>query len=236
MKSIKRQVLPLLTLLLIVVGAVMPFAASWVQDNRISGLKESLALNSVSLTLQQDADVSVALRLITGDYSIIPWEETTEEDAQKASDAAMEAMTDMEAHGLLPKGIVEAMKGSERWAEPSLLISQDGSSVLVWNCYWSGGSTSPGFILIDDLTGKPVQFLASGPTPQNTEEAYVQLAKWNSFFLDYYGIEIISVQEETQELAYGGPFFHFSFGADLQDSLEPCELELRIYDGMVAFN
>lgn len=236
MKSIKRKVLPLFTFLLIAVGAVMPFAVSWVQDNRISGLQESLTLNSVSLTLQQDADVSVALRLITGDYSIIPWKETTEEDTQKASDAAMSVITDMEEYGLLPRGVIEVMKGMERWVEPGLLIAQDGSSVFVWKCYWSCGDTPSYFILIDDLTGKPVQFLVKSPILRDTEEAYVQFAKWSDFFEDYYGIEIASVQEETQELTYGVACYHFSFGADLQNGLEPCELELRIYDGMAVFN
>ena len=49
MKRVKQYILPLLTFLLIAAGAAMPFAVSWVQDNRISGLQEEFPLSTVNL-------------------------------------------------------------------------------------------------------------------------------------------------------------------------------------------
>ena len=48
MKWVKQYILPLLTFLLIAAGAAMPFAVSWVQDNRISGLQEEFPLSTVN--------------------------------------------------------------------------------------------------------------------------------------------------------------------------------------------
>lgn len=231
MKWIKRFALPLLTLLVITAGAALPMIVSQVQDNRIREHREEFVLNTVNLTLQQDVDVSVALRLIAEDYTTIPWEEETEMAAQDAANAAKSVISEMAAYDLLAVedvGILES-------AEPELLISADGSnSALVWSCIWRGGKISPCFVLLDDSTGKAVQFLVSSPTLQNTEQAHAQLAKWNAFFLDCYGIEIISVAEESQYLSNGVSIYQFFLGVDLRDGLEPCKLELRIYDGMAA--
>ena len=43
-------------------------------------------------------------------------------------------------------------------------------------------------------------------------------------------------KEDSQELDSEGVVFQFSLGADLQDGLEPCELELRMFDGVTTFN
>ena len=60
MKWVKQYILPLLTFLLIAAGAAMPFAVSWVQDNRISGLQEKFPLSTVNLKLQQDIEIGRA--------------------------------------------------------------------------------------------------------------------------------------------------------------------------------
>lgn len=57
MKRVKQYILPLFTFLLIAAGAAMPFAVSWVQDNRISGLQEEFPLGTVNLKLQQEVGV-----------------------------------------------------------------------------------------------------------------------------------------------------------------------------------
>ena len=48
---------------------------------------------------------------------------------------AGQKMTDL---GLLFIGDQEMVKSAEGRAEPILLIGEDGSSALVWNCYWIG--------------------------------------------------------------------------------------------------
>ena len=70
MKWVKQYILPLLTFLLIAAGAAMPFAVSWVQDNRISGLQEEFPLSTVNLKLQQEVGVGPVLRLCSGNCNI----------------------------------------------------------------------------------------------------------------------------------------------------------------------
>ena len=70
MKWVKQYILPLLTFLLIAAGAAMPFAVSWVQDNRISGLQEEFPLSTVNLKLQQEDGVGPVLRLCSGNCNI----------------------------------------------------------------------------------------------------------------------------------------------------------------------
>ena len=236
MKRVKQYILPLLTFLLIAAGAAMPFAVSWVQDNRISGLQEEFPLSTVNLKLQQDIGVSPALRLISGECSSILWEEETQLTKQEAVDAGMTAVQKMTDLGLLFIGDQEMVKSAEGRAEPILLIGEDGSSALVWNCYWSGDRRDLYLFLIDDATGKAVELVVSSPTPRDTEAAHALFANWNAFLQDYYGMEIISVKEDSQELDSEGVVFQFSLGADLQDGLALCELELRMLDGVTTFN
>ena len=236
MKRVKQYILPLLTFLLIAAGAAMPFAVSWVQDNRISGLQEKFPLSTVNLKLQQEVGVGPVLRLSSGNCNSIPWEEETTLTAQEAVEAAMAAVAELEAYSLLSPGAIERIRDKESWAEPILLIGEDGSSALVWNCYWSGDRRDLYLFLIDDATGKAVELVVSSPTPRDTEAAHALFANWNAFLQDYYGMEIISVKEDSQELDSEGVVFQFSLGADLQDGLEPCELELRMFDGVTTFN
>lgn len=234
MKRVKQYILPLLTFLLIAAGAAMPFAVSWVQDNRISGLQEEFPLSTVNLKLQQEVGVGPVLRLSSGNCNSIPWEEETKLTAQEAVEAAMAAAVELEAYGLLASGTIERIRDKESWAEPILLIGEDGSSALVWNCYWS--SEIPCLMWIDDAAGKAVQFLVSCPTPRDTDDAHVLLANWTAFFQEYYGVEIVSVKEESRNMDSGGTLYQFIFEVDLQDGLDACELELELFDGMATFN
>lgn len=236
MKGVRQYILPLLTFLLIATGAAMPFAVSWVQDNRIRGLQEEFPLSTVNLKLQQEVGVSQVLRLISGSCNSIPWEEETKLTAQEAVEAAMAAVAELEAYGLLASGTIDRIRDKESWAEPILLIGEDGSSALVWNCYWSGDRRDLYLFLIDDATGKAVELVVSSPTPRDTEAAHALFANWNTFLQDYYGMEIISVKEDSQELDSEGVVFQFSLGADLQDGLALCELELRMLGGVTIFN
>ena len=187
MKGVRQYILPLLTFLLIATGAAMPFAVSWVQDNRIRGLQEEFPLSTVNLKLQQEVGVSQVLRLISGSCNSIPWEEETKLTAQEAVEAAMAAVAELEAYGLLASGTIDRIRDKESWAEPILLIGEDGSSALVWNCYWSGDRRDLYLFLIDDATGKAVELVVSSPTLRDTEAAHALFANWNTFLQDYYG-------------------------------------------------
>ena len=235
MRTIKRYILPLFTLVLITVGAAMPLAVSQMQDSRINSLREEFLLNTVNLTLQQDVGVSPVLRLIAGECNSILWEEETKLTEQDAIEAAKAVLTEMEAMDLLSVGDLALIRDAEGRAEPILLIGGDGSSALVWNWY-SYSENVPYQMWIDDTTGKAVQFLVSSPTPRDTDAAHALVANWNIFFQGYYGIEIVSVKEESQGIDSGGILYQFVFGADLQDGLDVCELELELFDGITTFN
>lgn len=234
MRTIKRYLLPLLTVLLIIVGAAMPLTVSKMQDSRINNLREEFPLSTVNLRLQQDIGVSPALRLISGECNSILWEEETQLTKQEAIDAAMTAVKKMEDLGLLFIGNQETVKSAEGRAEPILLIGEDGSSALVWNYYWN--SEIPCLMWIDDAAGKAIQFLVSSPSPRDTDDAHALFANWTVFFQEYYGVEIVSVKEESRSMDSGGILYQFIFEADLQDGLDVCELELELYDGMATFN
>ena len=148
--------------------------------------------------------------------------------------AAKAVLTEMEAMDLLSVGDLALIRDAEGRAEPILLIGGDGSSALVWNCY-SYSENVPYQMWIDDTTGKAVQFLVSSPTPRDTDAAHALVANWNIFFQGYYGIEIVSVKEESQGIDSGGILYQFVFGADLQDGLDVCELELKLFGGLAIF-
>lgn len=76
----------------------------------------------------------------------------------------------------------------------------------------------------------------SCPTPRDTDDAHVLLANWTVFFQEYYGVEIVSVKEESRNMDSGGTLYQFIFEVDLQDGLDACELELELFDGMATFN
>ena len=84
----------------------------------------------------------------------------------------MAAAAELEAYGLLASGTIDRIRDKESWAEPILLIGEDGSSALVWNCYWSGVRRDLCLFLIDDATGKAVELVVSSPTPRDTETAH----------------------------------------------------------------
>lgn len=234
MRTIKQYILPLLTVLLIIVGAAMPLTISQMQDSRINNLLDEFPLSTVNLRLQQDIGVSPALRLISRECNSILWEEETQLTKQEAIDAGMTAVKKMEDLGLLFIGDLETVKSAEGRAEPILLIGEDGSSALVWNCYWS--SEIPCLMWIDDAAGKAVQFLVSSPTPRDTDDAHALFANWTVFFQEYYGVEIASVKEESRSMDSGGILYLFIFEVDMQDGLDVFELELELYNGMATFN
>ena len=86
------------------------------------------------------------------------------------------------------------MEGDIAWAEPFLMIAEDGSTALVWECYWRA---SPCVVAVDDASGKAVQFgIDSSMGAEKLEGKGEQDRKeqWNQFFWDYYGAELEDVE------------------------------------------
>lgn len=228
--------LPLLTLALIAMGAAMPFFASWMQDGRIGGFQEKFLLNTVSLTLRQNGEASLVLRLVSNAYAAMPWDGRTSMTEQEACQAAMGAAAEMDLRGLLPEGDLDYLKRMGMWAEPTLLLGEDGTSALVWECYWAGGEVSACYMMLDDVTGKAVHFLISTPMFSGTEDIPALYEGWIGFLADYYDIEIISAGRVLREYDKKDPVYLLLLQADLKDGLEPCGLELELCDNIAAFN
>lgn len=235
MRGMKRHILPLLTLLLIAAGAAMPFAVSWVQDGRIGALQEDFALNTVNLTFRQDGETSTALRLIAGEYVEVPWSGKTSMTGEEACQAALEAVTEMDRYGLLPEGALDYLMSVGRWAEPGLVIGEDGTSALVWECYWAGGDFSC-YLMIDDAGGKAVHFLISTQFFLDKADTYTLYELWSRFLTDYYDIEILSASRLLQGYSEEEPVYLLLLQSDLKDGLEPCGLELELVDDIAIFN
>lgn len=195
MRQLRRYLPPLFTLLLISLGAAMPWLVSWVQDARISKLQEKLELNAVNLTLQKDAGVGPALRVVSGEYTAIPWEDETQLSEREAVDAAVQALERMNQYERLTnEEACSLMEEDIAWAEPFLMIAEDGSTALVWECYWRA---SPCVVAVDDASGKAVQFLIDSPMwleKLEGKEGQDRREQWNQFFWDYYGAELEDVE------------------------------------------
>lgn len=195
MGKLKQYLPPLFTLLLIVLGAAMPWLASRVQDARISRLQEKLALNAVNLTLQEDAGAGPALQVVSGEYTAAPWENETRMTEQEALNAVNEVIDQLCQYELfLDEEIYFLLKEDSRWSEPFLVVAGDGSTALVWRCYWAA---LPCVMAVDDASGKVVQFLIENTAlleKKWDKEGRNQREQWNQFFWDYYGMELADVE------------------------------------------
>ena len=241
----------LFTLALIALGAAMPWLAGRMQDAGMSRQQERLELNAVSLTLREGAGVAPILRLLSGGYSSIPWTGETGRTEEEVHMAALELIRALDQAGLLPVGDRERLEWSEFRAEPILLIGENGSTALAWDCDWD--DTEIYYIKVDDASGKAVQIAVSrltyweeaetetklwaekaGELTVSMEEGVMleQVKKWVAFLEEYYGIVSVNLTEELNDAA--SRWFRIDF--DFQDGTELCPLELWVFENIIAFN
>jgi len=226
MRRVKTCLLLLCAVLCVALGAAMPELTSRMQNTRISQFQKKLELNPVELTLRQE-DVSQAIQLLSQDYIESIWKgktRLTEEDAWSEALTAVEAM---EFYGLFPMGESEFLKKVGGSGEPHLLVAEDGSSALVWDCTW--GFDSETFFSVDDTTGKVVRIsLFKDLTDIMYEEDYALLECWALFLQDYYDIRLADVREGCEPAGGGpGPLYQLRFtaadGTELTFSLQLME-------------
>jgi len=212
MRTIKKYLLLIPALFCVALGAALPTLTARMQDGKTGGFRKTLALNPVELTLRQE-DVSQAIQLLSQDYIESVWKgETrlTEEDAWSEALTAVEAM---EFYGLFPMGESEVLEKVGGSGEPRLLVAEDGSSALVWDCTW--GFDSETFFSVDDTTGKVVRISLFKDLADITyEEDYALLECWILFLQDYYDIRLADVQEGCEPAGGGpGPLYQLRFTA-----------------------
>lgn len=246
MNALKKYAPPLLTLLLVLLGAAMPWLTAQIQDANIRGRQERLELNAVALTLRQDGNVGPVLRLLAEAHAQIFWDGETAMTEQEAHLAAVQTVQELTEAGLLSSESYILLMESPCYLEPSLRIAGDGSSALTWNCSWD--CVVPCSIVLDDSTGKAVQFLVSDlpaehselvdgcPEPWLAEEdGQAQLKGWSAFLQEYYGAEVLRIEEGSWDM-YDTMSRSYRLWFDLGDGEDACGLELSFFEDLAFFN
>ena len=229
MKRLKKYTLLFFTSVFILLGAALPYLISRMQDAQISGLQKNLELSTVNLTLRQEGDVGPVLQLMSKKHTEGSWEGETVLSKEDACQAALVVLETMDQYGLLPEGSLKSFWKTAGYAEPQLLVGEDGSSVLIWACTWEG---IPGtYITLDDATGKAVRILADNAQTEtdSAEDTDIQLEKWYVFLQDYYEIELTEVKENPAKGSYCVCF-------SSKDGTALYDLNLEITDDCVFFN
>lgn len=258
MRQWKQYGAPLFTLALTVLGAAMPWLAGRAQDAGIDRQQERMELNAVSLTLREDGGVTPVLRLLTGEYTAIPWEKETDRSWEEVRAAAMEMIGELDRSGLLPPGDREQLEADDFWTEPVLLVGEDSSTALVWHCYWE--STEIGkhyYLMVDDVSGKAVEFSVRNPAQIEYVEQKAEIwaeksgkltvnvgesltseeqKSWIAFLERYYGIRSVGVAEEDNGRTDSALPGWLRIEFDLQDGTGLCRLELGAFEGIISFN
>ena len=249
--KIRSALLVLLTALLVVGGAALPWAVSLGQDRYLESQEEVWVFDPVGLRLGDEPAVWPALRLVAGNYEWLNWDGEMNLAEEDALGAALGIAAEMEKAGLLPPGVSQAGM-EDMWVERSLLVSGDVQSLsaVIWNISWSYeyGEDAFGFcnMFLDDSTGKMVQFIGSIPPFEETEQIYAQMENWRVFLSDYYGLEVEVLGERAFEDydGYGArastlrPTLErrFILGFDLGEELGKQKILLDLLDGYGSFN
>lgn len=258
MKRPRQWRLPLFTLLLVTAGAVMPFAASYMQDAQQTGA-EVRPFDSFSLTLQQKSDLGETLRVIAGEYYMVIEEETAQmENVVLTEDWALEAaevvLDELEKHDLLYKEIREqslnprvrmqtviprgdagvntaVLPGPDDGKAASAAVGTDIRSEEVGIPTWAVSCSEPYhfFIWLDDASSKAIQISFLSYTLADEDRSFLE-KKWRQFVEDYYGVEaVLSGPHWKDDLA------RYTFSFTLGEDEEVCRLYLDLYsDGYAS--
>lgn len=197
MKSIKKYLALAPALLCVVLGAAMPELTAQMQDAQVGKLQKRMELNLAELTLNQE-DVSRTLQLLSQQYIESIWTGETRLSEESACQKTLSAIESLESCGLLPNGETERLSQSEGSGEPYLLVAEDGSSALVWDCTW--GYDSETLFSVDDATGEVVRISLFKPLTDLSgtydDDYPYQLDRWLMFLQDHYDLELEEVWED----------------------------------------
>ncbi len=246
-KSRRHWVLPVITILLIGAGAVMPWAAARFQDLYGISAQEVLPFDAVSLTLRSGSETGSVLRLMSNMYDATEWPGETRMTEEEACMAAFDALREMDEFGLLEKGfwgpydyvekdwveILESLKKSQAYgAYPQLVIALDGSSSIIWYCAWDGIDGPSYVLMVDDATGKAVTAHLPCAYREGRGAVAERIELWQKFFLLHYGFEVQSVREIPYD---AGDSHEFLYILDPEDGLGECALFVYLYDNTMGF-
>lgn len=208
MKKVRNILLVLVTLLLTVAGAAMPYLASRAQDARVAQADTVRDLDAVRLTLWEPTEIGSVLKMVAGaDTSETYWPGETHMTAAEAA-AAVESI----AEQLAEAGLLDAWQAAEAETVPTLMVSGDGEvSAVIWKYI----EPYAGFqALVDDSSGKLVALQGFSPwlefvreVVMDTGDAYMVAADrerlrermegWAGFCRDYYGAAQVACDLEA---------------------------------------
>jgi hypothetical protein len=240
MKRWKKYILPFFTLLLVlffvVLGAALPYLASQVQDAQISKFQKKMELSGINLTLRQEGDVGEVLRLISREHAESVWEGKTVLAKEDVYRAALDVMETLDHYGLLPEGELEYAAQTDGFAEPQLLVGEDGSSALIWACTWDFNFGT--YITVDDATGKAVRIMVKNvPTDGDVmEDTAFWVDKWTVFLQDYYDFHRMDVKVVDGSVMISGRPSWFRIRFSSKDGTAIYDLNLEITSDYVFFN
>lgn len=240
MKCGKKYILPFFTLFaalfFVVLGATLPYLASQMQDAQISKFQKKMELSDINLTLWQEGDVGATLRLISKEHAESVWEGKTVLAKEDAYRAALDVMETLDHYGLLPEGELEYAAQADGFAEPQLLVGEDGSSALIWACTWDYDSGT--YITVDDATGKAVRILVRNvPTDGDVmEDTAFWVDKWSVFLQDYYDFNRMDVKVAEDSVMISDRPSWFRIRLSPKDGTTIYDLNLEITSDYVFFN
>lgn len=240
MKCGKKYILPFFTLFaalfFVVLGATLPYLASQMQDAQISKFQKKMELSDINLTLWQEGDVGAILRLISKEHAESVWEGKTVLAKEDAYRAALDVMETLDHYGLLPEGELEYAAQADGFAEPQLLVGEDGSSALIWACTWDYDSGT--YITVDDATGKAVRILVRNvPTDGDVmEDTAFWVDKWSVFLQDYYDFNRMDVKVAEDSVMISDRPSWFRIRLSPKDGTTIYDLDLEITSDYVFFN
>lgn len=217
MRWIKNALLVLVTLALVAVGAVMPFAASRLQDAQQAGV-EMRPFNSFSLTLREKGDLRQLLRFLAENEYYVMIEGNTEKavmSRDEVLEAAMETVDTLFRHGIISKDMLAAVKSNEAagvdppQVEMACLASeldQENAVFAVWGVGWDNLGLQ---IWLDDASGKAFHIYYwdragyedydgkpnASSAGMTKEKLYARMENWSVFLTDYYEMIIQDIQE-----------------------------------------
>lgn len=250
MRWIKSALLVLFALALAALGAVMPFAASRLQDARQAGV-EMQSFDSFLLTLKEKGELSQILRFFAEnrEYEFIegsPEEAVLSEEEAEA--AAMEAVEAMFRCGIISKSVLAALESNKAAGvdEPyvdmacvvpgfDLQTDPQKDAHIIWGVDWDALGIQ---IWLDDASGKAFQISSynrlwdqeiydgnASSTGMTKEQLYARMDSWNMFLENYYEVKVQDIEEIPYSYAQG--FFMY---IDLEDGGDRIPMRLYMHE------
>ncbi|MCI8524646.1 MAG: hypothetical protein HFF17_01730 [Oscillospiraceae bacterium] len=259
MKKPKNTLLLVFTLLLTLLGAALPYAASRAQDARIARDGSVRALEAVDLNLWEPTGACQVLALFAQPCCQLSSQSVAAAGLHLTAGEAEAAAWDA-VRALRQAGLLESWTGHfPLEAAPYLLFSEDReSTAAVWLC--SGGDSGCQLVL-DDASGQLVSIHWGSPwiggrvEPDGqvticdagynveydagmAEACAARLERWARFCEEYYARDVERVEgsfaEAGEELRSGGQECFLRFF--LRDGSEACAVRLMLWETMTAFN